>query len=384
MILMPFILVDEFWAINVVQMLVVMTLIIYVLYYGLSLNFFGVALRIFCRMVMVVVVFGSVSIVIITLIAYPIHVLFIQYDPRDGDERLNLFQDLYTGVLTLFEFTFGAVIFVRNYPNQGNVESYLMTFIMVIFSFFGNIMLANFMIAFLTNQFEDITKKAKYYTQRMQFGLIKVFGKHQLDTIYSLPYIFTIIFVPVFFCARKPGPKRYKINQFVRKVIHIVNIFIPTMTLMFLFLMFMLFKRYWEFLILSLLDVPLKPLKCLMHSIVWLFCGPILLTKLFVLDLITCGSILLNFRSDEHMDILELGLSAEEKTRLIDIFSNIETVARHLLYDKKIKKLTVKSFLFEVSVFYAKDLLISKNKDNTSIDEDDKEEHTKSNPTQRF
>ena len=77
MVLMPIILVDEFWAINVVQMLVVMTLITYVLYYGLSLNFFGVALRIFWRMMMVVVVFGSISIIIITLIAYPIHVLFI-------------------------------------------------------------------------------------------------------------------------------------------------------------------------------------------------------------------------------------------------------------------------------------------------------------------
>ena len=91
---------------------------------------------------------------------------------------MNQFQDLYTGVLTLFEYVFGAVIFVKNYPDQGKVEQHLMTFFLVIFSFFGNIMLANFMIAFLTNQFEDITKKAKYYTQRMQFGLIKVFGKH--------------------------------------------------------------------------------------------------------------------------------------------------------------------------------------------------------------
>ena len=167
-------------------------------------------------------------------------------------------------------------------------------------------------------------------------------------------------------------------------MIHIVNIFIPTITLMFLFLTFMTFKRYWEFLLLSLLDVPLNPMKGLMHSIVWIFCGPLLLAKLFVLDIITCGSILLNFRSDEHMDILELGLSTEERQRLVDIFTNIETVARHLVYDKKIKKSTVKSFLFEVSVFYAKDLLVNKIKDNISVDEDDKEEQTKSSPTQRF
>lgn len=60
-------------------MLFVLVLICYALFNMLSLNGIGVILRIFARMVWVVVVFGCVSVVIILAVAYPIHTAFIYF-----------------------------------------------------------------------------------------------------------------------------------------------------------------------------------------------------------------------------------------------------------------------------------------------------------------
>lgn len=149
---------QEFWLVNVTQMLITLANIVYILYCALSLNDIGVVLRIFAAMTRVVVIFGCVSILIIVFIAYPIHTAFINFSqPIQGQiyANLNLFDDLYQGVLTLFEFVFGAVVLVRPYIEQ-NESTYAMTFIMTMFSFFGNIMLANMLVAFLTSSFEAI------------------------------------------------------------------------------------------------------------------------------------------------------------------------------------------------------------------------------------
>ena len=147
----------HFVLLNNVQMLLVFTMIMYSFYLGLSLESTGVIFRIFARMVSVVVVFAIVSIAVITVIAYPIHTLFLEWSQIiDGPMELNMFRNLYNGVLTLFEFVFGAVVFVRPYLEH-NFYTYTMTFFMIIFSFFGNIMLANMLVAFLANQFQSIT-----------------------------------------------------------------------------------------------------------------------------------------------------------------------------------------------------------------------------------
>lgn len=99
-------------------MLFVFNLLLYCLYNALSLNTVGVLLRIFARMSQVVVIFGTISCLIMVLIAYPIHTVFIDFTQGISGQvygDLNLFDTFYQGVLTLFEFVFGAVVFVRPY-----------------------------------------------------------------------------------------------------------------------------------------------------------------------------------------------------------------------------------------------------------------------------
>ena len=192
-------------------MSLVLGIICYTFYLGLSLPGMGVILRIFARMVQVVVLFALASMVIITVVAYPIHTVYVGFSqanvPGQPYEDLNMFKSLYNGVLTLFEFTFGAVVLVRPYV-ESNLYTYSMTLIMVILSFFGNIMLANMLVAFLANQFNIIMDKAKYYTLRMQFSLIKMLQANNLDSLHALPFIYSLLVVPLCLFMIPEGKKR--------------------------------------------------------------------------------------------------------------------------------------------------------------------------------
>ena len=66
-------------------MSIIIVLIAYCVYLGLSINFVGVVLRIFLRMVSVVIVFAFASMPVLVIIAYPIHTLYLDFDQRaDG------------------------------------------------------------------------------------------------------------------------------------------------------------------------------------------------------------------------------------------------------------------------------------------------------------
>ena len=65
---------------NNLQMLIIVLLISYCTYLGLSISLVGVVLRIFLRMVSVVLVFALASIPLLAIIAYPIHTLYLDFD----------------------------------------------------------------------------------------------------------------------------------------------------------------------------------------------------------------------------------------------------------------------------------------------------------------
>ena len=156
---------------------------------------------------------------------------------------MNMFRSLYNGVLTLFEFVFGAVIFVRPYLEE-NLYTYSITFIMVIFSFFGNIMLANMLVAFLTSSFENINHNAKLLTMTTQYIFIEIYTMKDLDTIFSTPYFLALPAAPAFLMMMAKTPKRARANEFLRKVNHIVSVFLPAFIGTNVKLILLMFHRY--------------------------------------------------------------------------------------------------------------------------------------------
>lgn len=320
----------EFWYLINLQMLIVLTMLGYVFYNSLSLDDIGVVLRIFARMVYVVIIFGVVSCFVMVLIAYPIHAVYIDFSQVvDGQlfPEQNMFRSLYNGVLTLFEFVFGAVIFVRPYLEQ-NLYTYTMTFIMVIFSFFGNIMLANMLVAFLSKQFEQIKSNAKYYTLKMQFNLVKIFNMNGLDTIFTMPYPFTALALP-FFALMMKKSARTKVNIFLRKLIHILNIFVPGFICMNIFLLILMPIRYLEILLFVLIRAPVEPMHIL-YTFAWIFGGPFLLLKLYFQDIGTMCVIMLDF-SEDGEELSDYSLSEEAKKAAVDITKKIAAKAASYL-----------------------------------------------------
>ena len=379
----------EFWLISNLQMLIVLTMVGYVFYNSLALNDIGVILRIFARMVYVVLIFGIVSCFIMIMIAYPLHTIYIDFTQKVAGETFpeqNMFRSLYNGVLTLFEFVFGAVVFVRPYIEE-NLYTYSMSFIMVIFSFFGNIMMANMLVAFLSRQFEDITRKAKYYTQRMQFGLVKIFNMQDLDAIFTMPYPLTALFLPVYFGMIKGGATRKKLNLFLRKAIHIVNIFIPTFIIMNIFLLVLLVIRYIEILLFVLIRAPVKPMYIL-YFFCWIVGGPVLLLKLYVLDVATMIKIMLNFGS-EGDDLLSTSLDEESLKNVINLFKKISREAIKFMprkgSKKGVQKISIQKILEYMGLSKASKKIIKRresiaqsmeqrgNEDEDDVEEDDEE-----------
>lgn len=329
LIIYPFFYIEDFMMASITQMLIVLTLIAYVWYNSIALNDVGITLRIFANMVFVVIIFGVVSILVMLMISFAIHSIFIDFEPRDSNgNQLNMFRSLYNGVLTLYEFVFGAVVFIRPYKEQ-DAYSVSMTFFMVIFSFFGNIMVANMLIAFLSRQFDEITRLAKYYTMRMQFGLVKIFNMEDLDTMFSMPFPLVGLALPFYLFMTKGGASRKKINRFLRKVIHVTNVFIPTFIVMNIYLIILMPIRYVEILVSILIKVPIS-LRHSYYLFVWMIAGPFLIFKLYFLDVATMCRIMLDFSYQEE-DLLstKLEVAAEENT--IKTFKNIIRIAAHYL-----------------------------------------------------
>jgi hypothetical protein len=351
MLIYPFFVSRSFWFFVNLQMAIVMTIVFYVTYIALSLQNVGVWLRIFNRFVAVVVIFGLVSIFIILAIAFPIHTLFIEFDsliPGQTFPQMNYFQDLYIGVLTLFEFVFGAVVFIRPYKEQ-TVYTYAMTFVMVIFSFFGNIMLANLMVAFLTSQFTAITEDAKYLTLRMQFGLIKTLNFNQTDTLFSMPYVFTPLVLPFYACMFSPT-KRPAVNFFLRKLVHISNTYFPTLLYRIVWLLLQMPKIYIEFIFRGLVRF-FNSWRDPFHLILWIIIGPLFLTKLFFQDIYTLSAIVLNFsnaKMDDATDHFMNIIPEEEREQMTELYLNIYAVCYVQVKQRKIYRMKLKDVIFHV------------------------------------
>lgn len=354
MVLCPLLVRSQFMVLNILQMLIVAQMVCYAFYLGFSLDRIGVLIRLFARMVWIVVLFALASMVVITLIAYPIHTLFIEFTQEVADGavlELNMFRSLYNGVLTLFEFVFGAVIFVRPYLEE-NYYTYAMSFIMVIFSFFGNIMLANILIAFLANQFSTIREFANYYTLRMQFGLTKVLRTKDLDTIYGMPFLLNIPALFLYFLMLKPGPVRRKANLLLRKVIFVVNVVMPTVCYYFIYLMATVIRRYLGAFQLILIESPHSKLKAPLYFFGWMLFGIPFLLKLFCEDLWLLLSNMLNFRDAEEDDLFKINVTSEDIKILSKVFRKIYKVAA-TIQKKGVKTISIGGFIYEVGKLYS-------------------------------
>ena len=347
---------DNFQLWNITQLMLTILSFCHALYYGLSLSDVGVILRIFVRMVSVTLMFGTISCFMMILVAFPIHVIFIQWNDygTDGTQNQNYFSDLYTGTLTLMEFVFGAVIFVRPYMEY-SAYTYGMTFVLVIFSFFGNIMLANFMVAFLANQFASITGMAKYYTLRMQYGLTKVYKPGPYDSLLGVPIPLFPISIPFFVgLLRKKGEMREHANLLVHRISHMLNIALPTVAITSFTLALVLVKIYSKNLLSRMVNM-LGNLKLAWQVVGWALVGPFFLGYYWCVDMAQVVRILLNCKAlDPALQQSQSGLSNPEQMALVRVFSNLRDVAHHLVEQKQIKTLPLKLFLFEVDVYMGK------------------------------
>lgn len=168
---------------------------------------------------------------------------------------------------------------------------------------------------------------AHYLTMNMQFGLIKVFKASNLDTLVSLPFWLIIPALPLYSLMIKDDERRYKVNLFLRKVIHFVNVFLPNFIYLMIYLLIMMPVRYLQYIVKLLLASFGSPVN-LAYLLVWMLRGPFLLIKLFYLDLKTLCIIMLDF-SKPQCTLLDFDLSGTARENLIRVFHKFIRVLNH-------------------------------------------------------
>ena len=349
---------DSFWLINLTQTLYVLSVVAYIMMNALSLNEIGVLLRIFFRMALVVVIFGTVSVTYITAIGYTIHVIFIQFSQQALGQiyyDFNLFDDLYQGILTLFEFIFGAVTLYRPYQ-AWNTYSYALTFVMIMFAFFGNIMLPNILVAFLTSQFEDISQNAKYHTMTLQFSLCKVFGRSPTDTLISMPYPVVPFALPFYLAFLLKEETGRKVNLALRRVIYLLNIFIPTFLILMVRLLTTIPLRYIMQGIRLFIRIP-RSLAGTKHFLLWMLKGFFLMWKLFYYDLKTIRFVMLDFSRDGE-DLLNYQLKAQTRISLVNVFILYLRTVNHFLH-KNVNNISVREFTENLKAMQVQEMILN-------------------------
>lgn len=357
-VIFPLFLSDNFTFFNITEACFVLSLMVYIFFNALSLNYYGVLLRIFASMAFVVVVFGTVSYAIITTIAFALQTVFLPFSqPITGQiyKDLNLYSDIYQGMCTLYEFVFGAVVLVRPYREQ-NAWTYILTFVMTLFSFFGNIMMANLLVAFLTSQFDNIQENAKYLTMNMQFELIKVLRPQPEDTLINLPFILIIPAIPFYIGMAVKKETAPKINAILKKMIHVVNVFVPVFTATMVMLVVNIPLKYLEVLIARIGRI-FAHRRGLPYFFVWLMMGWVILVKLFFLDLWTLITILLDFNKPaEDLDAFELDYPTRKNVLIV--FRKFNKAAK-MLMKRGFVKCTGKQFIDTLNLTKMQQALLS-------------------------
>lgn len=79
------------------------------------------------------------------------------------------------------------------------VYNFFLNTILVLFSFFGNVMMVNILIAYLSNRFNNINAQALFLTLKSQYDFYKVFPQNDIDSIYYFPFFLNTIYLSIFF-----------------------------------------------------------------------------------------------------------------------------------------------------------------------------------------
>ena len=178
----------------------------------------GKVLRIFLQMLKIVCWFTFLSFFAFIFVAFLLNRLFIEYH-----HDFNVFHSVYLGLLTLYEFAFGAVVYEKEQLSAYNL---CLNSLLILFSFFGNVMLVNILIAYLSNKFNKINSRALFYTLQSQYDFYKVFPLLDTDGVYYIPFLLTFLSLPYLALLYFKQQKK-QLNELLKIFSHFLLIVLP-------------------------------------------------------------------------------------------------------------------------------------------------------------
>ena len=244
-----------------------------------------------------------------------------------------------------------------------------MTLFLIIFSFFGNIMLANMLVAFLANQFTQIMSLAKYYTLKFQFGLTRALRSPGLEGLFSLPYFLSIPCSPIFLflISKKTRPAA---NRLLKKITHIFMVCLPWLVFFTFYLLVMTLMEYCRKAARIITSVRLSVWRTL-YLPIWAIIGLPYLLILSLQDFCLVLHKVTDFQDTDDPELYTIRLSQEELSTLTSVFMKIYKLGLNYI-DKEMYVVNIKEMVYELGRLYTQDFEIRK--DQTQSDEESESE----------
>ena len=225
----------------------------------------------------------------------------------------------------LFEFVFGSVGYLKE--EQVNHYSVTQNIVLITFSYIGNIMMVSILVAFLTNQYDNISTKAGYVTKKMQYTILKSFSTKTMGCVFLTPIFINLVYVliapfMIFGCFRRNFIDNNRVNLFLSKVSHIITVTIPMTIFIGLLLLVMIPYIYLRlfFRFLSLLRISTDKRENIskfgsrvISFIIFVIFGVLILLFMWIKDIMFLMKILLDFEVIEIENFFYKKYSDDEK-----------------------------------------------------------------------
>ena len=253
----------------------------------------GKNLRLFLKLLQIVFLFSFLSLFPILVLGYFMNRLLVEYN-----SDFNIFNDIYKGILLIYEFAFGSVELEKVEIAPYN---FVMNTLLIIISFFGNVMLLNILIAYLTSKFNYISNKALYYTSKTRYTYSKLYPNIKIDAIYYIPFNLFLLYLPLYILLNTKKNFRV-INKIIKVTSHFILIVLPLCLFLFIANFYYAFIIYIKIMGKTISYLFKRPHIMILKLFLWVIIGFFVNLAIAFYDNVNVLRVISDYSTDDYKD----------------------------------------------------------------------------------
>lgn len=249
----------------------------------------GFGVMVLLRLIKQTIIFTVFSSLIFIAIAFILYRMFI-----DFFSEMNPLKTVYTSILRLYEYSFGAVLFT---PIDNSAPEILLNMLLIIFTFFGNVMIVNLYIAYLTTHYEQVRNRALFSILKSQYRFYKLYPRTESEFYYYIPFNLDLAIAPIAYLFCRLGFTSIT-SKVIKGISHFLQILVPGLVLNIAIGLIMVVIHFWLTWIKMLKHLSKKPARLAFYSVLWLVVGIPFLLVVLTIDLFNFIHVITDYTLD--------------------------------------------------------------------------------------